>query len=220
VSDLWSRRLRALPWAPPGRYPHLTYGDAVALDVRRHPVTLMLPLVRTLLGILVLALGSPGPTLFVLFALSVVGWTRMRLPHDLRTSVAVVTLTTLVLLVADGGATGAVVAVGLLLWLADDVADWYTDRLVVTRKRVYRLYGVFTTHSPSIALTSVTFIDPLEPLLGRLFGYGTILLDSAAQRDEPLSRFDHLPAADFVHVKILELRTEATSKAPQAPDVT
>jgi hypothetical protein len=123
------------------------------------------------------------------------------------------------LLIFSTGSGGALLIIGALLWVAEDLADWYTDRLVVSRKRVYRLYGVFTTHSPSMALTSVTYIDELQPLLGRVFGYGSILLDSVAQRDEPLSRFDYLPQADFVHVKILELRSAAIPSYPQGPGV-
>ncbi len=216
MSDHWSRRLRALPWAPPARYPHLAPGDEVMLDVRRHPIMLTVPACRTVLGLLALVLDGVNVLLLVLFALSAAAWARSRLNTGLRLSGVTAAVPTLLLLVATGGFTRSLLAVGLLLWLTEDVADWYADRLVVTRKRIYRLYGVFTTHSPSIALTSVTFIDPLQPLLGRLFGYGTILLDSAAQRDEPLSRFDHLPAADFVHVKILELRASALPASPQA----
>lgn len=216
MSDLWSRRIRALPWLPPARYPHLAPGDEVALDVRRHPITLAASAMRTVFGLLLLTFDRPNLLVLALFATSVVVWARSRLHGDLRLSLLVAAVPTALLLIAPAG-WSVLLIVGLFLWLIEDMADWFTDRLVVTRKRVYRLYGVFTTHSPSIALTSVTYIDPRQPLLGRLFGYGTILLDSAAQRDEPLSRFDHLPAADFVHVKILELRAAAIPKFPQLP---
>ena len=216
MSDLWSRRLRALPWLPPARYPELVQGDEVALDVRRHPITLALPVARTMLASLVILLDSAPAGLLVLFAVTVGWWARARLHAGWRRASVAAAVTTL-LLVGMPGSGQVLLAVGLLLWLAEDLADWYTDRLVVSRSRIYRLYGVFTTHSPSMALTAVTYIDALQPLLGRVFGYGTILLDSVAQRDEPLSRFDHLPQADFVHVKILELRSSAVQRYPQAP---
>lgn len=217
MSDLWSRRLRTIPWLPPARYPHLAPGDEVALDVRRHPITLALPAVRTLMATLVVVLDRGTIELLVLFGVAAALSARTRLHASWQVSLLVAAVPTLLLLVTTGAAGRVLLLIGFLLWLAEDLADWYADRMVVSRKRVYRLYGVFTTHSPSIALTSVTYIDPLQPLLGRVFGYGTILLDSAAQRDEPLSRFDHLPQADFVHVKILELRSAALPKFPQVP---
>lgn len=217
MSDLWSRRLGTLPWAPRARYPHLATGDEVALDVRRHPITLAAPALRTLSGVLLLVMGRPNFFVVALFALSVAVWARSRIHANVRRSLVVVAVPLALLLIAPPGAARAILLAALVLWLAEDLADWFTDRLVVTRKRVYRLYGVFTTHSPSIALTSVTYIDPLQPLLGRVFGFGTILLDSAAQRDEPLSRFDHLPEADYVHFKILELRAAAIPKFPHLP---
>lgn len=217
MSDHWSSRLAELPWLPACRYPELPPGDEVALDVRRHPITLATPLARTVLGLLVLTINAATAQLTLLFAVTVVLWARSRVHAGWRLSLLIAALTSLLLLIVPRGGAGALAVIGLLLWLAEDVADWYVDRMVVTHKRVYRLYGVFTRHSPSIALTSVAFIDPLQSLLGRVFGYGTILLDSAAQRDEPLSRFDHLPEADYVHVRILELRAAAIPKFPHVP---
>lgn len=216
MSDLWSQRLRALPWAPPPRYPQLAAGDKVVLDVRRHPITLGFPALRTVIALLVLLTDVATLPLLVSFALTAAVWAHRRLHSGVRMTLVIAGVPTVLLLIASGGGAAWVLALGLVLWLLEDVADWYTDRLVVTRKRIYRLYGVFTTHSPSMALTSVTFIDALESPVGRILDYGTILLDSVAQRDEPLSRFDHLPGAQYVHVKILELRARAASNV-QSP---
>jgi len=213
MSDLWSRRLRAVPWTPRARYPQLVPGDAIVLDVRRHPATLFLPALRTVLGLVVLTTGAASGLVVGLFALTVAAWARTRLRTGLRKTFVLAAVVTVALLVAAGNAA-LVLGLALVLWILEDVADWFTDRLVVSRKRIYRLYGVLTRHSPSMALTSVTFIEGLETPVGRFLGYGTIRLDSVAQRDEPLSRFDFLPEADFVHAKILELRTAAMPQYP------
>ena len=213
MSDLWSSRLRSLPWAPLARYPTLALGDTVVLDVRRHPITLFSPGLRVIAGLTVLWTDVATPWMLLLFVLSVVTWSRARFPSALKRSLLLAVLLTLPLLIASG--IGAVVVtVVLALWFLEDVADWYTDRLVVSRKRIYRLYGVLTKHSPSMALTAITFIDVEETPLGRFLRYGTVKLDSVAQRDEPLSRFERLPEAQFVHVKILELRTAAMPQYP------
>lgn len=212
MSDLWSRRLQTLPWTPSPRAPDLAPGDEIAIDVRRHPITLALPALRTWLGFLVLTTGGV-PALVVLFALSVAMWARARFSAGLRRSLVTAAVPALLLLISSG-TTAVLAALGLVAWLLEDIADWYTDRLVVSHKRLYRLYGVFTRHSPSMALPSVAFIDALEPPLGRLLGYGTILLDSVAQRDVPLSRFDHLPDVSGVHKTILEMRAAAMPRFP------
>ena len=52
---------------------------------------------------------------------------------------------------------------------------------------------------------------------GSLLGYGTLSLDSVAQRDAPLSRFDHVPGVVQVSHDILELRSRAMPRFPQQP---
>lgn len=214
MSDPWSHRLRALPRTLPARYPSLATGDEVVLDVRRHPITLGMPALRTLVGLLVLTTAAATAQLVVLFAFSVAVWAHNRAHAGVRRSLFIAAMAALLLLIASGGTTAVPAGFGLVLWLVEDVADWCTDRLVVSRKRIYRLHGVLTRHSPSMALPSVAFIDALESPLGRILGYGTILLDSVAQRDLPLSRFDHLPGVSSVHVKILELRNAAMPRFP------
>lgn len=218
MSGFWSRRRRALSlwslWLPPPRYPRLAPGDEVILDVRRHPITLVFPVLRTVVGLLVLITDAATLQLVLLFAFSVAVWARARMHAGLRRSLVLAAVPALVLLIASSGTAAFFAGTGLVLWLAEDIADWWTDRLVVSQKRIYRLHGVLTTHSPSMALPSVAFIDALQPPLGRVLGYGTILLDSVAQRDLPLSRFDHLPDLSNVHVTILKLRNAAMPRFP------
>ena len=117
----------------------------------------------------------------------------------------------------DGRRWDALLLVLLLLWLLEDLADWHSDRLVVTDKRIYRRHGVLTRHSPSISLTAIAYIDAAVPPLGRLLHYGTLRLDSVAQRDAPLSRFDLIPDVVPVSHEILRLRAAAMPKGPLPP---
>ena len=104
----------------------------------------------------------------------------------------------------------------LLTWLLEDVADWWSDRLVISDKRIYRRYGVITGHSPSISLMGVVYIDASVPPLGRLLHYGTLQLDSAAQEDAPLSRLELVPDVVAVSHEILRLRSAAMPRFPMA----
>lgn len=187
--------------------------EQVVIDERRHPVALALPAARTVAGLLtVLTLGALP---VVLLALSTTGWAAGRLHRGLRSSLTVAGVTVVGVLLLVVLSHAVLCAVLLLLWAAEDVADWHSDRLVVTDKRVYRRYGVLTRHSPSVSLTAVAYIDAAVPPLGRLLHYGTLLLDSAAQRDAPLSRFDLVPDVVAVSHELLRLRSQAMPKFPQ-----
>ena len=190
--------------------------ETVRIDVRRHPFVLAVPALRTLAGAVAVVAGPRLSHLLVFGVLTVV-WAGWRFRAGLRTTGLAALVATAALALADALWGPFVCLLLLLLWLLDDLADWYCDRLVVTDKRIYRRYGVLTQHSPSISLTAIAYLDASVPPLGRLFGYGTLSLDSVAQRDAPLSRFDHVPSVVAVSHEILELRSRAMPKFPQQP---
>jgi len=190
--------------------------EVVRLDVRRHAYVLAVPVLRTLAGALALAAGMRLVALVVFAALTAV-WAASRLRAGVRTTGLTALLVTVALTVLEALWGPLVCGLLLLAWVLDDLADWYCDRLVVTDKRLYRRYGVLTQHAPSISLTAIAYLDASVPPVGRLVGYGTLSLDSAAQQDAPLSRFDHLPDVVSVSHAILELRSRALPKFPQQP---
>lgn len=190
--------------------------ERVVLDARRHPVMLVLPALRTLAGLLVLLpTGSVVPLLALGAATAL--WARGRLRAGLRRAAGLGAGVAVALLALEGVLGAALCVLALVAWLLEDVADWWTDRLVVSERRIYRRYGVVTRHSPSIALTAIAFLDASVPPLGRALHYGTLRLDSLAQRDAPLSRFDLLPDVVALSHEILRLRAAAMPKFPQQP---
>ena len=198
------------------RYSFVPGVEIVAIDERQHPLTLVIPVVRTFAG---LALLLVGPLLLPLawFALVTAVWARVRLALGLRRSAIVgagAAGAVVVLHVLDGRRWDVALVVLLLGWLLEDLLDWHSDRLVVTDKRIYRRHGVLTRRSPSISLTAIAYIDAAVPPLGHLLHYGTLRLDSVAQRDDPLSRFDLIPNVVPVSHEILRLRAAAMPKGP------
>lgn len=190
--------------------------EEVVIDTRRHPFRVVPAALRTIVGLLVLLLG-PLAWLLVAFLLATTWWARTRATPGLRTLGIVVGGATAALFLAPALLGDPLTALVLLLWFGEDVLDWESDRLVVTDKRLYRRHGTITKHSPSMSLTAIGYLDAAVPPLGRLVGYGTLLLDSAAQHDEPLSHFDHVPDVVAVSHQILVLRTAAMPKFPQPP---
>lgn len=208
---LWRHRLPASGPIPTS--------DEIALDLRQHPVALVGPAVRTLLG-LVAQLRWPALLPTLLFAGAVAHWAFRTLHTRLRGSLIAAGVAVVAMLLGSGsGSAGheVLLAGALLLWAAFDLWEWREDRLVVTTKRVYRVYGLLTKHAPSISLTGVAYIDTAVNPVGRLLHYGLLHLDSAAQEDAPLSRIRNVPDVLEVHARILELRGKAMPKFPSTP---
>lgn len=204
----WAEQSRSTSFVPAA--------ETVVIDARRHSSLLVGPGLRTLAGLAVVVAGS-GLLLLLVFVLTVGAWAQGRLRSGGREKAFVVAGTALALVVLPYAFGPVLPAALLLLWLAEDVTDWHSDRLVVTDKRIYRRHGVLTTHSPSISLMAVAYLDAAVPPLGRLLHYGTLQLDSAAQDDAPLSRFDLIPDVVGVSQEILRLRAAAMPRYPQQP---
>jgi len=214
--DRWREKLHER------RYEYVQDPGEVKLDLREHVVTLAQPMLRTISG--VVALVAPRPALpIVVFAVIVAALVRRRRRLDLGQTLIVGVVAGLAIAYAGSRQMSTtlhvVLVVVLLMWLLLDLYVWYDDRLIVTNRRIYRVYGVLTKHGPSMALSSVTYIDVELPPLGQAFNYGTLVLDSAAQRDDPLSHFAYLPNAVRVHKQILALRAAALRTLPRPQDM-
>lgn len=176
---------------------------------------MLFPVLRSVSAVMVVIFGGE-PFLLVLLGLSTAGWAAGRLKGGLRTTVTWAVGSVAAVAALDAYIGWFVTLVAVALWLLEDAADWHSDRLVVTNKRIYRRYGVVTQHAPSIALSGAAFIDPSVPPLGRMIGYGTLGLDSAAQNDAPLSRFELMADVVPLSHEILRLRSQAMPKFPTA----
>jgi hypothetical protein len=57
----------------------------------------------------------------------------------------------------------------------------HRDRFVITNMRVFRLHGVLTSNLATMPLHRILDITVKKPLVGRFFGYGHFVFESAAQ---------------------------------------
>ncbi len=74
-----------------------------------------------------------------------------------------------------------VAGVTVLVWSFYLAASVQMDRFVVTNMRVFRVKGVFSQSLATMPLSRILDITVQKPFLGRLFGYGHITFESAAQ---------------------------------------
>lgn len=100
------------------------------------------------------------------------------------------------------GILAAVVALRFAwkLWL------WRADRIVVTDRRIFEVSGVLTRKVASMPLAKMTDITYQRSLLGRILGYGELIVETAGQ-DQSLHRISYLPRPDDFYRTITWLVT-------------
>jgi membrane protein YdbS with pleckstrin-like domain len=96
------------------------------------------------------------------------------------------------------------VAVGVLIRLAWKVLHWWHEVLIVTDKRLMINSGIFETKNSMMPITKVTDMSYLRPFVGQVLGYGTLRVESAAQKQD-LETIKYLPRPEEVFMAISEL---------------
>jgi uncharacterized membrane protein YdbT with pleckstrin-like domain len=104
-------------------------------------------------------------------------------------------------------------AVLLVVWLAwlvlvgrlmIRIFNWLEDYFVVTSQRILLATGIFTRTVNMMPLTKVTDMSFRRSTMGRLFGYGEFVVESAG-KDQALSRIDHLPYPEQLYLEVCGL---------------
>ncbi|MGQ0466827.1 MAG: PH domain-containing protein [Sporichthyaceae bacterium] len=79
--------------------------------------------------------------------------------------------------------------------------NWWSDRFVVTDKRVMWVHGLVNRNADMMPLSKVTDMRYERTVAGRMFGYGSFIMESAGQ-DQALSRIDHIVEPDWLYREI------------------
>jgi len=69
------------------------------------------------------------------------------------------------------------------------------DRFVITNMRIFRIHGVLSTQLATMPLARVLDITVAKPFIGRIFGYGHFIFESAAQ-EQGLKQIRYVGAPD------------------------
>ena len=92
---------------------------------------------------------------------------------------------------------------------------WWIERIVITDKRVMLAQGIITHNVGMMPLSKVTDLTFQRSLTGRMFGYGTMIVESAGQI-QALNRIEYMPRPEEIYEALSELvfgekgRTRAT----------
>jgi uncharacterized membrane protein YdbT with pleckstrin-like domain len=96
------------------------------------------------------------------------------------------------------------VALFALLRFTFYLVEWWVERIVVTDKRAMITSGIFTTKVAMMPVSKITDMTYERSVIGRMFGYGTLILESAGQI-QALNRIEFLPRPEEVFDAISEL---------------
>ena len=103
----------------------------------------------------------------------------------------------------------------IVLRLGWKVWQWWEDRVFVTDQRIFEVSGVLTRKVASMPLMRVTDMTYQRSLLGRLLGYGGIIVESAGH-EQSLKSIEGLPRPDDFYRTLTSL---VIAKMPAiAPD--
>lgn len=95
----------------------------------------------------------------------------------------------------------AAAAVLRFIWHA---LEWWVELIIITNKRFMITSGLIVTKISMMPITKVTDMSYLRTLGGRMFGYGTLRVESAGQKQD-LERVDYLPKPEATFDAISEL---------------
>ena len=95
-------------------------------------------------------------------------------------------------------------ALGALLRFTFYLVEWWVERIVVTDKRFMITSGIFTTNVAMMPVTKITDLTYQRPVVGRMLGFGTLVVESAGQI-QALNRVEYVPRPEEVFDAISEL---------------
>jgi hypothetical protein len=89
-------------------------------------------------------------------------------------------------------------------WLAFQVVQWRWDEFLITNKRVIKVEGILARRVSTIPLGKITDTSYRRSIIGRMLGYGDLVLDLPGQ-DKYLPVLDKLSNPDEVYQTIMQI---------------
>jgi hypothetical protein len=89
-------------------------------------------------------------------------------------------------------------------YLGWEILNWWSDRFVVTDKRLMLVHGLVRRDVDMMPLGKVTDMRYERTVLGRLLGFGSFVMESAGQ-DQALSRVKFVTGPDELYQRICAL---------------
>jgi membrane protein YdbS with pleckstrin-like domain len=127
----------------------------------------------------------------------------MLLRYVVESGAALILAGVLTAMVSQGSALGVIWVLWLAVFsrLAGKAYEWWDEFFAVTSVRVMLVHGVFTRRVDMMPLSKITDLTINRSIVGRMLGYGTVVLESAGQ-DQALSKVEFVPEPEGVYLQI------------------
>ena len=79
--------------------------------------------------------------------------------------------------------------------------EWTDEFFAVTKVRVMLVHGLFERRVDMMPLSKITDLTVDRSIMGRMLGYGTVVLESAGQ-DQALSTVKYVPEPESIYLHI------------------
>jgi Bacterial PH domain len=93
------------------------------------------------------------------------------------------------------------------------VVQWWVTRIIVTDRRIVEVSGVVSRRVASMPLPQVTDTTYHRSILGRLLGYGDLVVESPG-RHPGLSHLGYVPRPDDFYRIVMSLMNASSGDAP------
>jgi hypothetical protein len=91
---------------------------------------------------------------------------------------------------------------------------WCVDHVVVTDERIFEVSGIVTRQVASMPLAKLTDLTYRRTALGRLFGFGDLVVETPGQH-QALTRIDYLRDPDDFYQELTTAVMEHIGRAPR-----
>ena len=105
------------------------------------------------------------------------------------------------------------IALGFCLRFAWSVLQWWVTRIIVTDRRIVEVSGLVSRRVASMPLPQVTDTTYHRSILGRMLGYGDLVVESPGAHPG-LSHLDHVPRPDDFYRIVMSLMNASSGDAP------
>jgi Bacterial PH domain len=105
------------------------------------------------------------------------------------------------------------IALAFFLRFIWEVVQWWVTRIIVTDRRIVEVSGVVSRRVASMPLPQVTDTTYHRSILGRLLGYGDLVVESPG-RHPGLSHLGYVPRPDDFYRIVMSLMNASSGDAP------
>nr|WP_322750269.1 MULTISPECIES: PH domain-containing protein [unclassified Frankia] len=89
-----------------------------------------------------------------------------------------------------------------MLW---KLIDWQVTHIMITDRRLLKVSGIISRKVQTMPLTKITDMAYNRDPLGRIFGYGEFVVETAGDDAGALAKLQYLPRPDRLYLTLCDM---------------